>query len=82
MKRDEKGRTASRTLSDVAYVDSIGVAELVRVHIMLERSGGRLALSHPHETVAELLRLTRLTEILGIFPTEAAAVQSYATQTA
>ncbi len=66
-------------LSAVAYVDSIGVAELVRVHVMLEGRGGRLFLSHLHRTVAELLELTRLTDVLDIFPTEAEAVQSCAT---
>ncbi len=63
-------------LSAVAYVDSIGVAELVRAHVMLSRQGGVLALSHVHRAVAELLGLTRLTEILNIFPTEAEAMQS------
>lgn len=40
--------------------------------------GARLSLSHLHPTVEELLALTRLTEVLDIFPTEAEAVQSYA----
>lgn len=66
-------------LGAVTYVDSMGVAELVRVHVMLDRGGGRLALSHLHRPVAELLGLTGLREIFFIFPTEAEAVQSYAT---
>ena len=66
-------------LSAVAYVDSIGVAELVRAHVMIGGRGGRLSLSHLHRTVAELLELTRLTDVLDIFPTEAEAVQSCAT---
>ena len=48
-------------------------------HVMLEGRGGRLLLSHLHRTVAELLELTRLTDVLDIFPTEAEAVQSCAT---
>ena len=66
-------------LGAVAYVDSIGVAELVRAHVMLARRGGRLALSHLHRTVAELLRLARLTDLFEIFPTEEEAVQRCAT---
>jgi anti-sigma B factor antagonist len=62
-------------LGSVAYVDSMGVAELVRVHVMLDRGGGRLALSHLQRPVEELLRLTGLREIFFIFPTEAEAVQ-------
>ena len=57
-------------LKYVPYVDSIGIAELVRIHLMLERCGGRLALSHLNRAAAELLRLTRLTDILNIFTTE------------
>ena len=66
-------------LSAVAYVDSIGVAELVRVHVMLVRRGGVLVLSHLQRTVAELLGVTGLTDILKILPTEAEAVKSCTT---
>ena len=65
-------------LGDVTYVDSIGVAELVRVHVMLDRLGGALALSHLHQTVAALLELTRLTDLLNIFPTESDALHGLA----
>ena len=76
----EDGRThVVVNLSAVAYVDSIGVAELVRAHVMLEGRGGRLSLSHLHRTVSELLELTGLTDVLDIFTTEAEAVQSYVT---
>ena len=66
-------------LSAVAYVDSIGVAELVRSHVMIGGRGGRLTLSHLRRPVAELLELTRLTDVLHIFSTEAEAVQSLVT---
>jgi len=46
---------------------------------MLDRCGGGWALSHLHKTVAEFLELTRLTDILDIFPTEAEAVRSCVT---
>ena len=67
-------------LSAVAYVDSIGVAEIVRAHVMLGGRGGRLSLSHVHRTVAELLALTGLTDVLHIFLTEDEAVQSFSTR--
>ena len=63
-------------LGSVAYVDSMGVAEIVRVHVMLDRGGGRLALSHLRRPVEELLGLTGLREIFFVFPTEAEAVQA------
>ena len=65
-------------LSAITYVDSMGVAELVRVHVMLDRCGGRFALSHLQRPVAQLLRLTGLRETLHLFDTEAEAVQSCA----
>ena len=43
---------------------------------MLDRGGGRLALSHLDRPVEELLGLTGLREIFFIFSTEAEAVQS------
>ena len=68
-------------LGAVAYVDSMGVAELVRGHGMLDRGGGRLVLSHLHRPVEELLGLTGLREIFCIFPTEAEAVQGCTSRT-
>ena len=65
-------------MSNVIYVDSIGIAELVRAHVILNRHGGRLALTHLHRSVDELLQLTHLSDIFDIFPTEAEAIQSYA----
>ncbi len=76
----DDGRThVVLNLSAVAYVDSIGVAELVRAHVMLGGRGGRLSLSHLHRTVSELLELTRLKDVRDIFTTEAEAVESYVT---
>ena len=79
----DDGRThVVLNLSAVAYVDSIGVAELVRAHVMLGGRAGRLSLSHLHRTVSELLELTRLKDVLDIFTTEAEAVESYVTPSA
>ncbi len=65
-------------LSAVSYVDSIGVAELVRSHVMATRSGGRLALAALSAQVDELLRVTRLDQILDAYATPAQAVDHLA----
>ena len=51
-------------LAQVPYIDSIGVAEIVRVHTMLSRHGGHLTLVNMHERVQELLKITGLLAIL------------------
>ena len=65
-------------LKFVGYVDSIGVAELVRSHVILDNNEGRLALSDLNPTVTELLDLTRLSAVLDTYPTEIEALQSFA----
>lgn len=64
-------------LSQIAHVDSIGVAELVRTHVILERQDGRLTISDLQDAVARILDLTRLSTVLAIYPTEADAIESY-----
>ena len=65
-------------LREVAYVDSIGVAEIVRAHTMLMSRGGRLTLVGLPERVRELLDLTGLLTILEHHDTEQAALDGFA----
>ncbi len=65
-------------LREVAYVDSIGVAEIVRAHTMLTSRGGRLTLVGLPERVRELLDLTGLLTILEHHDTEQAALDRFA----
>ena len=51
-------------LGGVSYVDSIGIAEIIRAHTMLACRGGRLALIHLPDRVRELLRVTGLLAVL------------------
>jgi anti-sigma B factor antagonist len=52
-------------LGAVSYVDSIGVAELVRSHVMFANRGGRLVLASVPDHLTRLLRLTKLDQIVG-----------------
>ena len=62
-------------LGEVDYVDSIGIAEIVRTHVMLERRDGALALAHVAPTVAHLLDMTRLDTVLDVHPDAAGAIR-------
>ena len=64
-------------LAGVSYVDSIGVAELVRTHAILSNRGGRLKLLGIPKPVDELLTLTRLNTVFESFDAEQDAVRSF-----
>ena len=51
-------------LGAVSYVDSIGVAEPVRSHVMFAKRDGRLVLASVPDHLTRLLRLTRLDQIV------------------
>lgn len=51
-------------LRGVSYVDSIGVAELVRSHVIFANRGGRLLLAAVPPHLTQLLRLTKLDQIV------------------
>jgi anti-anti-sigma factor len=64
-------------LARVSYADSIGIAEIIRAHIMLRRHGGRLKLSNLSPQVTTLLTIAGLGEVLETYDTEAAALASF-----
>ena len=53
-------------MSDVSYMDSCGLGELVTVYISVTNSGGRVRLLAPSARVRALLRLTRLDSVFDI----------------
>jgi anti-anti-sigma factor len=84
---DDSLRTAIQTLMDrgvrhvvlnfrdVSFMDSVGLSILVRSHLALRQNGGRLVLLHLPRHIADLLTITRLTDVLGAFDDEATAVR-------
>jgi anti-sigma B factor antagonist len=54
-------------LSDVHYIDSTRLGELIAAHITVSRSGGRLKLVHTPERVTELLVLAGLGDVFERF---------------
>jgi anti-sigma B factor antagonist len=63
-------------LQHVSYVDSVGVGEIIRVYLHLQRRGGMLRLCGIGPRVSELLETTQLDRVLPISESEADAVAS------
>jgi anti-sigma B factor antagonist len=74
---DQGGRSLVLDLRGVSYIDSIGVSELVRSHVILDKRGGRLVLAAIPGQVAQLLSVTRLDRIFDQRATQADAVKSF-----
>lgn len=65
-------------MSEIDYVDSTGLGELVGYLQRFTAQGRRLALLRPHVRIINLLRLTKLDEIFQVFDDEAEGVASLA----
>lgn len=65
--------------SHVDYVDSTGIGFLIGIYTSVKKSPqGQFALFNANRRVREVLELTRLAEVIQMFPTEAAALQALA----
>jgi len=64
--------------SDVTFMDSTGMGELVSGHRTVERFGGKLKLLNPSKRVHNSLTMTKLLPIFEIFDNEDDAVTSFA----
>ena len=59
----------------VDYVDSTGIGFLIGIYTSVKKSPmGQFALSNPNRRVREVLELTRLAQVIQIYPNEAAAL--------
>jgi anti-sigma B factor antagonist len=75
---DAGGAAVLVDLSDVGFMDSTGLGELVGAHRALERSGSRLHLSVGNERVARLLSITGLDDVLPTHPDRASGLAALA----
>ena len=64
-------------LSEVPYVDSSGVGEVVSAFISVRNAGGALKILGPTERVTELLVIARLDTVFEVFETESAALDNF-----
>lgn len=65
-------------LTDVPYMDSTCVGELVNAFITVRNKGGMLKLYGMSGRLSELLTMTKLDTVFEIFETEATALESFA----
>ena len=75
---EQGGRRLVLDLSGVSYVDSIGVSELVRSHVIVDNYGGHLALAAMSAQIDQLLRVTRLDQVFDRFGTQTQALEHVA----
>lgn len=64
-------------MAAVPYIDSTALGELVRGYTSAAKRGGALKLLQVSPPVAQLLAMTRLTDVLQPFNSEADAMKSF-----
>jgi anti-anti-sigma factor len=64
-------------VSGVERLDSVGIGLLVRYAVRVRKHGGDLRLVGPSSSVAALLKVTMLSRVLEVFPTEQDAITSF-----
>lgn len=64
-------------LSDVTYIDSSGLGELVSGFTNFSKQGGKLKLLNLTKKVHDLLSITKLLTVFEVFDDEAKAIQSF-----
>ena len=57
--------------------DSLGIGELISLHVSLANRGGTLKILHLPERIGELLRATQLISMFEIFDDEGAALAAF-----
>ncbi len=62
------GRQVTLDLTDTMYLDSAGVGWLLTCHKRMREAGGALKLENVPSIVANLLRLLKLSRMLGVDP--------------
>ena len=74
---DDGSRKILLNLSDMDYIDSNGLGELVQVYRESNRQGASLRLLKPQDRVAKTLRLTNLLPMFQVYDTEQEALQAF-----
>lgn len=64
-------------LSDVDYMDSAGIGELVASHRTVMRFGGALKILKPSRKVQDSLGVTQLLPVFEVFTDEGTAIASF-----
>jgi anti-sigma B factor antagonist len=74
--QDEGRRKFLVNLRHLAFIDSVGIGEIVRSYTHLSRHGGLLRLCEVGPRVREVLEITHLDSIIHIYGSEAEALRA------
>jgi anti-sigma B factor antagonist len=72
------GKKVLVNLSEVSYIDSSGIGEMVSGFTTVTNHGGQLKLLGLSKRVKDLLQITKLYTVFEVFDDEASAVRSFA----
>jgi anti-sigma B factor antagonist len=75
---DEGARKILLNLSEMDYIDSNGLGELVQTLKTSKRFGAQLVLLKPQDRVRKTLKLTNLLPMFNVYETEADALNAFA----
>ena len=75
---DAGNRKILLNLSDVDYIDSSGIGEMVSSFTTVTNHGGQLKLLGLTKRVKDLLQITKLYTVFEVFEDESSAVRSFA----
>ncbi len=64
-------------LSEVSYIDSSGIGELVSAFTTVTNQGGQLKLNGLNRRVKDLLQITKLYTVFEVFDEESTAMRSF-----
>jgi anti-sigma B factor antagonist len=64
-------------LGGLQYLDSSGIGELARIYVTVVKQSGQLKAVGLSPKVEEILKITKLYQVLPEFPSEEAALQSF-----
>jgi anti-sigma B factor antagonist len=73
---DKGNKKIILNLSQVNYIDSAGLGDLVRVHTSVRHQGGKLKLANLSKQLDDLFQITRLSAVFDIEKDEASATRS------
>jgi anti-sigma B factor antagonist len=68
-------------LTDVTFIDSCGLGELVASQVSVENKGGEIKLTGLTDSLRELLVMTRLLNVFDAYENEADALQNFTSST-
>lgn len=71
---DAGSRILLLNLADVTYVDSAGLGEIADSFKAVSALGGRIMICEPRPAVAKLLKLTGLSKVMDVAPSEQEAL--------